>query len=98
MSEPTKTSLGIDIGGTKIAVSVANARGDVLASARVPSGASRPYEEVLPEIVKAAKEVCVQAGVALSDLCGCGICAPGPLDIAHGRMFKSPNMLSLIHI
>ncbi len=85
--------LGYDIGGTKVAVCVADSAGRILADARVPSGAARDYQEVLPEMVRAGKQVIAEAGLTPADLVACGICAPGPLDIAGGRMLKSPNLV-----
>ena len=46
--EPKKV-LGIDIGGTKIAICIADTNGEIVASDRVPSGATAPYEQVLPQ-------------------------------------------------
>ena len=92
MKKASMAVLGYDIGGTKVAVCVADANGRVLAHDRVPSGATRPYEEVMPEMIATGKRVIKEAGLGLKSVRACGICAPGPLDIANGRMRKSPNM------
>ena len=84
--------LGYDVGGTKVAVCVADARGNILAHDRVPSGAVRDYTEVLPEMIETGQKVVAAAGLEMSDIRACGICAPGPLDIPGGRMRKSPNL------
>jgi len=84
--------LGIDIGGTKIAVCIADSEGNVLISDRVKSGADKPYEQVLPQIIELANDLIVRSGLKKADLAGCGICAPGPLDVEHGLILKSPNM------
>ena len=91
MSDSYKV-LGIDIGGTKIAVCIADSEGNVLASDRVKSGADTSYEAVLPQIIYLANELIDKAGLKKEDLKGCGICAPGPLDMEGGRIMKSPNM------
>ncbi len=93
MAAKTFPVLGYDIGGTKIAVCVADSTGKILASDRIPSGAARNYDEVLPEMVELGKRVVQNANLQLSDLRACGICAPGPLDIPNGLMLKSPNMI-----
>ncbi|NLZ63156.1 MAG: ROK family protein [Lentisphaerae bacterium] len=81
--------LGIDIGGTKIAVCITDRAGNVLASGRIAMG---PYQTVLPEIVALSDKLLADLGCTRNDLSGCGICAPGPLDMAGGRIMKSPNM------
>ncbi len=84
--------LGYDVGGTKVAVCVADGNGNILAHDRVPSGATRAYDEVLPEMIEVGRRVVAAAGLELNDIRACGICAPGPLDIEGGRMRKSPNL------
>jgi glucokinase len=93
MSSDNTKVLGIDIGGTKIAVCITDAKGNILASDRIASGASAAYEAVLPQIVRLAKELISRLALKPDDIGGCGICAPGPLDMVGGRIMKSPNML-----
>lgn len=81
--------LGIDIGGTKIAVCVTDTIGNVLASDRI---AMAPYQTALPGIIALTDKLLADMGCERQDLLGCGICAPGPLDMAGGRIMKSPNM------
>ncbi|MDQ0288230.1 ROK family protein [Oligosphaera ethanolica] len=92
MSSDNTNVLGIDIGGTKIAVCITDAKGNILASDRIASGAAAPYEEALPQVVYLAQALIKKAGLKHDDISGCGICAPGPLDMAGGRIMKSPNM------
>ncbi len=82
--------LGIDIGGTKIAVCLSNEKGEILASRRIPATAT--YEEALEKISKAAEDLAGRQGVALQRVAVCGISAPGPLDLEKGQLLRSPNM------
>jgi len=91
MSDKLMNVLGIDIGGTKIAVCIADSQGNVLASQRLASGATAPYEQVLPQIIGQARQLMVETGLT-KNIAACGICAPGPLDMVGGRIMKSPNM------
>ncbi len=91
MSEELTKVLGIDIGGTKIAVCIADQQGHVLASRRLTGGSTVPYQQVLPQIVSLAQQLMAETGLA-GKIPACGICAPGPLDMAGGRIMKSPNM------
>jgi glucokinase len=85
--------LGIDIGGTKIAICVADNQGNVLTSDRIPNATMEPYEKSLPSIISLSKELVARAGLKMEDIKCCGICAPGPLDLENGRIMKSPNMI-----
>lgn len=82
--------LGIDIGGTKIAICLADSNGNVLGNTRISMQDS--YEDTLPQIVDAARTLLKELNVPESEIAGIGICAPGPLDLINGRLLKSPNM------
>ena len=68
--------LGIDIGGTKIAVCVADNKGNVLASDRLQGATQRPYSEVLPELIALCKSLVSKLNLSMADIKCCGICAP----------------------
>jgi len=84
--------LGFDIGGTKIAVCVADAHGRILASERLVGGTQQPYAKTLPQLITIGRRLVNKAGYDLKDIRACGISAPGPLDWTAGNMLKSPNM------
>lgn len=92
MNSDFRPVLGYDIGGTKIAVCVADAAGKILASGRLASGATSAYEEVMPRMIELGKSLVAEAGLPPEEIAACGICAPGPLDIPNGQMLKSPNL------
>ncbi len=83
MSHPsTDLLLGIDLGGTKTAVVLGDATGQVLARAQFPT--TTP-DETRRRIVEAA------AGFGL-DFQRVGIAVGGPLDLAQGRLLAPPNL------
>ena len=88
MMEYTKV-LGVDIGGTKIAVSLADSEGNLLDSRRIPSA---QYEENLADIIDAAKEMLAAHHLKTEEIPCCGISAPGPLDMENGRFLSTPNL------
>ena len=84
--------LGVDVGGTKIAVCVADSTGHILAKERIEGGSTQKYEAALPRIVELGKSLAKTAGVSLSDIRACGVSAPGPIDLVAGVVVESPNM------
>ena len=84
--------LGIDIGGSKIALAVADASGRVLAHARRPTQPSGDAREDLARIVRDARELLASAGAAAGELAAVGVSAPGPVDPASGSILKPPNL------
>jgi glucokinase len=54
--EWTDAALGVDLGGTKIALGVVGRTGEVLESERIPTRAQRPAAEVIDDIVDAIEQ------------------------------------------
>jgi glucokinase len=90
--EPT-TILGIDIGGTKCAVVLGSANGEILArkSMRTLSGLLSP-DDVLTQLAVLARETLSETGVSVADVKGVGISCGGPLDTATGIIYAPPNL------
>ena len=59
--------IGIDLGGTNIAVGVVNDRYEIVARRSVPTGAERPAEEVIRDMGDAVEEALRQAGRLRAD-------------------------------
>lgn len=83
---------GIDLGGTKILVLVADARGGVLGTARMPTLATQGPDSVISRIVDAVHEAAAEAGVETAQLLGAGVSAPGPIDTGEGVITDPPNL------
>jgi glucokinase len=83
---------GIDLGGTKIAVIVADEAGEVRGNARVATEAQRGPEAVIKRIVETVREACAEAGLEPGGLAGAGVAAPGPIDRDEGVITDPPNL------
>jgi glucokinase len=79
--------LGVDIGGTKIGVSVGEADGRVLAHDRLPVDPLAPPEAVLDAAL--ARLAALRGGL---DVEAIGCACPGPMSSAEGRFLDPPNM------
>ena len=83
---------GIDLGGTKILVLIADAHGSVTGDARVPTLATQGPESVIARIVDAVHAAAAEAGVETAQLLGAGVSAPGPIDTGEGVITDPPNL------
>lgn len=79
--------LGVDIGGTKIAVGIVDAEGKILAQERRPMVAHGTAEAALEAVIAA-----IDALIVTEQILRIGICAPGPLDPRTGVVLNPPNL------
>jgi glucokinase len=89
MTGKAKGVLGVDIGGTKIAVGIVDRSGKILAQGRTPMVANGTPEAALDAVVSAIDSMLSPSAV---DIDGIGICAPGPLDPKSGIVLNPPNL------
>src|SRR4051812_50103090 len=83
--------LGIDIGGTKLAVGIADELGALVFSERIPSNATQAAEPTLARLVDLCRRAIAESGVpVVAAGGGCGG-APGPKkgEVMHPR--KTPR-------
>jgi len=86
MSEAKKLVMGVDIGGTKVAVGLVDAAGKIVSQGRAPMVANGTAEEGLHAVTKAIDSHWS------NDIHSIGICAPGPLDPKTGVILNPPNV------
>jgi glucokinase len=83
---------GVDLGGTKIQVIVADAAHQVLGQARHPTPTDGGPPAVVAAIEEALRDAAEQAGVAPDRLAGVGIGAPGAIDEQAGTLARAGNL------
>lgn len=79
--------IGIDIGGTKIAIGRADINGNLEDSVRFPTNVSRGYKAIVQEIIEKTKGLSNGHSIRAIGI-GCG----GPLDSKRGRILSPPNL------
>ena len=84
--------LGIDIGGTKLALALGNAQGEVVQRFRRPIEASGDAQRDVARIVEDAQQLLAAAGVAREQIAAIGVSAPGPVDARRAEVVEPPNM------
>lgn len=69
--------IGVDLGGTNIAVGLVDEEKKLVKKKSVPTGAERPAEQIVDDIVAVCRALCTEAGVPLSEIVSVGIATPG---------------------
>ncbi len=85
-------TLGVDIGGTKVAAGLVDAKGTIVFQTRVAMPAREDAAAGFAAVERAINAVFEKQPQARSALAGIGICAPGPLDPIRGVVLNPPNL------
>jgi glucokinase len=88
----SKTTVGVDVGGTKVAVGLVDAQGKILTSLRKPTVATGDAAAGLASVTGAIDALFAANPQARETIRGIGICAPGPLDPNTGVVINPPNL------
>ncbi len=88
--------LGIDIGGTKMALSIGNEKGEVLVDQRFPTDADDP-QATLECAAETGQELLVRAGLTAGQIDAVGISSPGPMCSRRRMILQTPNMKGWDH-
>lgn len=86
----TDLLVGVDIGGTKLAVVLADFAGNIHRKKRAPTHAEQGPESVLSRLFELVRNTIGETEVA--DIAGFGISCGGPLDSESGIIYSPPNL------
>ncbi len=81
-----KEWIGVDIGGSKIAVVRGTAQGEIVEKRKLKTGVFKGWKEALEAISEAGEEIKNENCSAVGISCG------GPLDIKGGYILSPPNL------
>jgi glucokinase len=85
--------LGIDIGGTKLAMAIAGPDGGPHARLRHPIGLSGDWRRDLAHVIEDARQLAQEGEAAgLGPLERVGVSVPGPTDAEAGILINPPNL------
>ena len=84
--------IGIDLGGTNIAVGVVDDRHRIVAEASLPTGAHRPAEQVVADMCRAVELALDKAGLTPADCASIGVGTPGTCDPERGVVVRAYNL------
>src|SRR5947209_19754769 len=85
-------TLGVDVGGTKVAAGLVDADGQIVFQTRTPMPAHENAKAGFAALEHAVNTVFAAKPQARAAITGIGICAPGPLDPFRGIVLNPPNL------
>jgi glucokinase len=95
-----KYIVGLDIGGTKCAVVLANCENGISLLDRItfPTNAEAGYPQAQDRLFEGIRDILDRNGLKTADLAGLGASCGGPLDSRHGIVLSPPNLPGWDHI
>ena len=85
-------AIGVDLGGTNIVTAIVNYQGKIVNHLKVPTLAERGKEATIERIIETIHKNIIQSTIALDNIIGIGIGAPGPLNVKKGIINFAPNL------
>ncbi|MBR1700839.1 MAG: ROK family glucokinase [Lachnospiraceae bacterium] len=83
----SKYAFGVDIGGTTVKLGLFDESGTVLDKWEIPTVKENGGEKILPDVAQSIRGKIEEKGIALADVAGIGVGAPGAVD-EQGTMVK----------
>ena len=84
--------IGVDLGGTNIAVGLVDDNGKILDSMSTPTLSPRSYKEIVADMARLIKEIINNAGLSVNDIESIGIGSPGSVDDDRGMIIYANNL------
>jgi glucokinase len=84
--------LGIDVGGTKTVIAIADEAGVLRGRRRFATPLSGDARADLSALAREARALCAEAGASPAKLQAVGVALPGPLDLEAGLLLSPPNL------
>lgn len=84
--------IGIDLGGTNIAVGLVSEKGEIILKKSTPTLKERDYKEIVKDMAELTKKVTEEAGFGISDIKAVGIGTPGTTDNERGLVLYCNNI------
>ncbi len=90
--------IGIDLGGTNIAVGLTDEKGAVLCKENIPTGRERPYQEIIKDMAQLSIKVMKDACIERDQVKTIGIGSPGTPDNTKGILVYANNLKSFVNV
>ena len=87
-----KYYLGVDLGGTNIAVGIVNEKGEIVAKKSTKTLHKRGYEAIASDMARLCKELISENNIQEDDVVSAGIGSPGSIDKEKGVVIYANNL------
>ncbi len=84
--------LGIDLGGTNIAVGVVDENYNIIGRGKVKTNCPRPAEQIVDDMVVACRMAMEDAGITIDQVDGAGVGSPGAINSKDGIVVQAFNL------
>ena len=84
--------IGIDLGGTNIAVGIVNEKYEIVHEGSIPTRAERDVDEIVSDMADFCKKLVSDAKMSLSDISAIGMAIPGTVNSATGIVEYANNV------
>lgn len=84
--------LGIDLGGTNIAIGLVDENFNIVLKDKVPTAASRPTSDIMDDMASLCRSIVERSGISFEDIEYAGIAAPGSVDPKTGYVRYANNI------
>ena len=84
--------IGIDLGGTNIAVGLVDENYKIVVKKTTPTLAKRESEAIVADMARLCREVCEEKNVSISEIANIGVAAPGIANHRNGCVEYSCNL------
>lgn len=85
-------NIGIDLGGTNIAVAVVDETGKIVTKETAPTGRHRYYTEIVEDMAMLTLRVIADSGLKKEDIHSVGIGSPGTVNTEKGMIIYANNL------
>ena len=87
-----KYTIGVDLGGTNIAVGIVNENYEIVKKGSDPTLAQRGPEPIVHDMAELCKKLLAECEIAMDDVTGAGIACPGTVNPATGIVEYANNI------
>ena len=84
--------IGVDLGGTNIAIGIVDENGKILRKESIPTGAERGADEVIKDMADLCLKLIADHGITVDDIEYAGIATPGTADHDNGIVVYANNL------
>nr|WP_317412825.1 ROK family protein [uncultured Solibaculum sp.] len=85
-------NIGIDLGGTNIAIGIVNEDYTILKKGSVPTNSKRPWQEIIKDMATLAQKLMEETGTTLDEIKEIGVGSPGTPDVDTGVLLYTNNL------